>query len=387
MNDKTAATGTALTTVGEALSAAGRADVLNEFARMALGTEAKAVGSEGDGTEQAEAGGQTPETAETTATDKAPEVAEQNDLSQSNAEETGVEAIAPEGEATEATDELKGKLDEHTQQVINKRIAKEVAKTKAAQEAKVELETKLAELQQQLEQKQAEPVQTAPAPTKANPLAHVTDVKALVAERDKARSAQDQAEELLESLQDDPERVEAALRNAKVSLTDDSGNEDYSVPRMRKFLGTVKREARNVVEQAVPLQAQYLNVQQQSFAKAMDDLPELKDKTSPRYASFQNVLRTMPELRNQPWWPEAAVVAVLGEERLQELRAAKTKGAAVKAKVKPELPVKIPAPKATPPTVQRRNGSEVSDETVSLAVGGDKAARLKVIQSLMPKFS
>jgi len=385
MNDETtAATAPALTTVEEALKGSGRADVLNEFARMALGIEAKAAPNEGDSEAKSEAGDQTPETAETPATDE-PAVAEQNDLSQSNVEET-VEAQAPdEGEATEATDELSGKLDEHTQQVVNKRIAKEVSKTKAERAQREALETKLAELQQQLEQKQAEPVPATVSPTKANPLAHVTDVKALVAERDKARSAQDQAEELLESLQDDPERVEAALRSAKVSLTDDSGNEDYSVPRMRKFLGTVKREARNVVENAVPLQAQYLDVQKQSFAKALDDLPELKDKTSERYARFNNVLRSMPELRNQPWWPEAAVVAVLGEERLQELRKARA-STPVKAKVKPELPVKIPSPKATPPQVQRRNTNEASDETVSLAIGGDKAARLKVIQSLVSQF-
>ena len=383
MNDETtAATAPALTTVEEALKGSGRADVLNEFARMALGIEAKAAPNEGDGkTETVES----PESKDEGQTEPVEPVAEQNDLSQSNAEET-VEAKAPDdGEATEAADELSGKLDEHTQQVVNKRIAKEVGKTKAERAQREALETKLAELQQLLEQKQAEPVPATASPTKANPLAHVTDVKALVAERDKARSAQDQAEELLESLQDDPERVEAALRNAKVSLTDDSGNEDYSVPRMRKFLGTVKREARNVVENAVPLQAQYLDVQKQSFAKALDDLPELKDKTSERYARFNNVLRSMPELRNQPWWPEAAVVAVLGEERLHELRAAKA--GPVKAKAKPELPVKIPAPKTTPPQVQRRNANEASDETVSLAIGGDKAARLKVIQSLVSKFS
>ena len=50
MNDETtAATAPALTTVEEALKGSGRADVLNEFARMALGIEAKAAPNEGDG--------------------------------------------------------------------------------------------------------------------------------------------------------------------------------------------------------------------------------------------------------------------------------------------------------------------------------------------------
>ena len=380
MKNETAATEPALTTVEEALNATGRAEVLNQFARLALGRdEAKA---EAEGTDEVSSGQVSSDEAKA-ATDDAS--AEQSDLSQSKAEETEVEAKAEEAvEDAEGEDELKGKLDEHTQQTINKRIAKEVAKTKAAQEAKAELETKLAELQQQLEQKQAEPpVAPQIVPTAANPLLHVTDLKTLQAERDKAVSAQDQADELLESLQDDPERVESALRAAKVSITDDSGNEDYSVARMGKFLRTVRREARNMVERAIPQQAQYLERSAQAWTQAQAVVPELKDAKSVRAQKFQEVIKTFPELRRLPDWPIAAAVHVLG---LEALEARVKPVAAAKPKPKPELPVKIPSPKATPPPVRKTNANEVSEDTVQKAIEGDKNARMKFIQSLVPKF-
>jgi len=378
MNNETAATAPALTTVEEALNATGRAEVLNQFAKLALGRDLAKAAADGVSPDD----GTVDNTAAQEATD-----AKQSDLSQPNAEET---EVAPEATAEDAVDEsedddgTKGKLENHTQQAINRRIAKEVAKTKAAQEAKAGLETKLAELQQQLEQKQAE-TSAAPqiVPTAANPLLHVTDMKQLQVERDNAVQAQDQADELLESLQDDPGRVESALRSAKVQLADSEGNEDYSAARMGKFLRSVRREARNMVERSIPQQAQYLERSAQAWTQAQAVVPELVDAKSARAQKFQDVIKAFPELRRIPDWPIAAAVHVLG---LEALEARAKQATPPKPKAKLELPVKIPSPRATAPPVQKRNVNEVSDETVSAAIGGDKNARMKFIQSLVPKF-
>lgn len=377
MNDETAAaTAPALTTVEETLKGSGRADVLNQFARLALGQQPEAEPQKGDATKVL---GLESEGESQDAEAKAKEAdAKQDDLSQSNAEEKEVEPESKdEGKAEDEEAELTGKLDEHTQQKINKRIAKEVAKTKAERERAEQLETRLKEL----EAKAVEAV-PAPVPTQANPLAHITDVKQLVAERAKAEEAREQAEELLDTLQDEPERVEAALRAAKVELKDELGAEDFSVNRMKQFLKTVKREARNVSERAVPQQAQYLDAMQKSRAMAEELVPELKDAKSPRSQKYQEVLKAFPEIRSQPWWPMAAAVQVVGLEALEAQRKA---SATPVAKAKPPLPVKIPAPKAAPNAAVRKPNT-VDDDTYSRAVEGDKNARLKVIQSMMPKF-
>lgn len=372
MNDKTAAaTAPALTTVEETLKGSGRADVLNQFARLALGQQPEAEPQKGDDEVPKDSADEAK--AEGTEAD-----AKQDDLSQSNAEEKEVEPESKdEGKAEDEEAELTGKLDEHTQQKINKRIAKEVAKTKAERERAEQLETRLKELE-------AKAVETVPAPasTQANPLAHITDVKQLVAEKAKAEEAREQAEELLDTLQDEPERVEAALRAAKVELKDELGAEDFSVNRMKQFLKTVKREARNVSEMAVPHQAQYLDAMQKSRAMAEELVPELKDAKSPRSQKYQEVLKAFPEIRSQPWWPMAAAVQVVGLEALEAQRKA---SATPVAKAKPPLPVKIPAPKAAPNAAVRKPNT-VDDDTYSRAVEGDKNARLKVIQSMMPKF-
>lgn len=379
MNDSNAATATALTTVEEALSATGRADVLNEFARMALGQaplEADAKGNEASPDEaQAEP-----------VTD---DVAKQDDLSQSKAEEQGEDAEAkaddesPVEEGTpESEDELPAKLDEHTQKAVNKRIAREVAKTKAEREKADTLQAQITELQQQLEQKQqGETPQVVRSPN--NPLAHVNTPQALEAEALRAEQAQDQAEEMLETLQDLPEQVEAALRTAKVELKDDLGQEDYSVGRMRQFLRGVKRNAHSVLKQAVPERRAYLEQANVAFAKAQEIVPELKDTKSPRALRFQQVVQAYPDLKSQPWWPVAAAVQLIGLETLEKQMAA---AKPVAAKAKPPLPVTIPSPKATAPTPRTKSGG-VSDDTVQAAIGGDKAARMKVIQSLVPKFA
>lgn len=384
MSKETAATGTALTTVEEALSATGRAEILNQFARMALGTETSEAAAKGS---EAAAGQETEAQAAETKPAEAETAEQQDDLSQSKAEtETEPEAKAEEAEQPETTeegeDELKGKLDEHTQQVINKRIAKEVGKTKAEREAREAAEAKLAELQQQLEQQpKPEPV---PVRVGSVPLAHVENVAQLQAEQAKARAALKQSEELLDTLEDNPEDVEAALRQSNVVLRDEHGQEDYSVPKMRKFLKGIRRTADDVVTQAIPERAQYLDIQSKAQAKAQEIVPELKDLKSPRYAKFQEVVRAFPQLKTIPDWPMAAAVQVIGLEVLEaKLKAAQP----VVAKAKPPLPVKIPQPKASAPTPKPAKPNQVSEATVQAAIDGDKNARLKVIQSLVPKFS
>jgi hypothetical protein len=277
--------------------------------------------------------------------------------------------------------ELKGKLDEATQERINKRIGKEVAKTKAAQEAAEGLKAELETVKQQAATK---PV-TGPQPQGL--LDGVQDATQLQQVAQQAESALDLADDLLSRLEDEPEAVETVLRQSQVKLKGTDGEEDFSPQAMKKYLKEVRRNADTTLRRGIPQRQEFLKQSDAYANEALDVVPELKDAKSERRKLFDQVVQQAPWIKQQPSWARMAAVYVLGLEAYQQQQAAKSQPVKPAVKPKRPVPVVIPAPRGTAPSAPRVNANAVSEDTVQSALSGNRSARLKVIQSLVPKFN
>jgi hypothetical protein len=291
-------------------------------------------------------------------------------------EQFAIEEAAENGEADHLAEdaELKKELTPETQEKINRRIGKEVAKTKLAQEAADAVKAELAEAQRQLAERPQVQVPRSPVP-----LGNVNDEAGLKAEEAKANEAIDQCDALTLQLDDDPASVEAVLKDAKVELP------EYTPAAMKRYLAQIKANATKTVRTAIPQRAEFLKKASEFKSEAVTIMPELKDPKSPRRARFEKVLGNFPELKDHPFWATAAAVQVLGLERLDEINAAAA--AKGKAPVKPVVrvkPVVIPAPRAQPAAAPKAaKKGEVSDETKTAALNGDKNARRKILEGLL----
>jgi hypothetical protein len=371
--------GSPLQTVGEAFDRSARSSVLMDFAKEVLGT-AKPDGEAAEA--KAEIADAESGNAEAEANTEGAE-AEEQALSQGAEGEAEAEAAA-EPEATtedegqdDTLGELRAKLDENTQHAINKRIGKEVAKTKAEREAREQAEAKLAELNARLADWEAKAETTAePTATRRPvPLEQVNDAKAVAKVEQQAREAKRQAQDLLDQLDDAPHEVGAVLRQANLI------GEESSVSDMRRVLRSTLRNAERTLLEDIPARVEYLKAADKAANEAMEWMPELKDRTSPRTAKFNQVLRELPELKQRPDWPIAAGLYVLGLEAFEAMKAKKTAPAA-KPVAKREKPVVIPKPAGAVPTKappQSGPGIEAVDELIA----GNKSARQKYLQQLV----
>ena len=270
--------------------------------------------------------------------------------------------------------ELKGKLDAKTQERINGRIGKEVAKTKAALEKAESLEAQLAEAATQLAQR------TNASPNGKTPLDDVNDSAGLRKVVDNATAAKEQAEDLLTQLEDDPAAVERVLRESQFILKGDDGAEDFSPAKMRKFLNGVKANATRTVEREVPKRVEFLKQVDASAADAMAIYPELKDPKSEKRKAFDQMLAANPIIKSSPFWPKVTALLILGLEAEAKLKASAT--APAKRSKKP-LPFVMPAPRGTPPPAPATKPKGSNSDVLTDALNGDKKARLKHLQSLV----
>ena len=269
--------------------------------------------------------------------------------------------------------ELKGKLDAATQERINRRIGKEVAKTKEAKEQAEQMTAKVQELEDKLA---ATPVSRPDGRT----LAHLTTPAQIQAAEKSAQDAMEQAEDLLAQIEDDPDAVAATLQAAKVGLP------EFSPAAMKKFLTGVKRNADHTLRRELPQRVQFLNQVNASAKEALTILPELNDAKSERRKAFDQMVTNAGEIGRQfGQWPQAIALMVLGQETLAKQQAA-AKAAATPAKAKRPIPVTIPLARGAMPSVRPEPAKGVTDDTVSAALSGDKKARLKYLQSLVPKM-
>lgn len=248
-------------------------------------------------------------------------------------------------ETTEEAEETE-ETEEKAESGWQKRLNREVRKTKEAKEALEaernrvrELETRIAELET------AQPA----APTQANvPLADVQSTDQLQVIADQAEAAMEHADTLLIRLRRNPDSVAEQLKAAKVALKDDQGQEDYSPERMEEFLLGVKRNADRTLRRDVPRRADYLRAQQANEAKAEELFPFWKDRTSEDYSQAMAVIKTVPAIKALPHWKIAVGVYVEGLKALKARRAGIGKPSAQPKTVPSKQPSSPPSAPSRP---------------------------------------
>lgn len=368
-----AATATAQTTedgTEAAPKVPGRSEVLAAFAREAMGEpEPAAPDAPAAGVNADEALSQTAAAAATDGETPEEKAAREAAEAEANAE----------GDENHLEEELRQGLPPETQEKINRRIGKEVAKTKAEREQREAAEARAAELEARMAETPAAKVQS------PEQLGHIHDAGKLNAEKVRAESALEQSEDLLVTLEDSPEDVASALRAAKIELKDENGEDDYSAGRMRKFLRGVRQQADRTLRTAIPKREEFLKVAENNAKAAVQLMPELNEAKSERRKLFNQVLRENPEVMKTADWPLKAVAAVVGMEWLKAQADAKTKAANGAQPKKRELPVSIPTPRAQaprvePPKTEKLNAGAIADAMLS----GDRSARLKILTGMVP---
>lgn len=374
---------TAQTTVKPAAAAPkapvvpGREEVLKAFAREAMGepeTAAPPATAEAENAADAlsQSGQEVTENAE--AATETPE---------EKAAREAAEAAEPEDTENHLEDDLREALPEEVQQAVNRRIGKEVAKTKTEREQREAAEAKVTELEQQ--------IATAPQtsrPANLGPLGAVHSLADLGVKKGEAEEAVIQAEDLLTQLEDDPAGVEQVLRATKIENwpKDENGEPDYSSAQMRKFLRTARTNADRQLRLDIPKREEFLKKADVAANQAVELMPELKEATSPRRKLFGQVLREHPEIQRYDNWPLRVVAGVKAMEWMHEQVAAKTAKTAP-AKPRREVPVQIPAPRAQPArTTANAPKAEDANAVADKVLSGDKSARLDVIKGFVPKM-
>jgi hypothetical protein len=298
----------------------------------------------------------------------------------------GVEGEAPAeeqpeeapSEEVEAEPEIPGVTPE-VQESINKRIGKEVAKTKAEREQREALETRLKELEAQI---QNAPTAEPKVVSTSMPLAEVVDLGKLEKLKADQKGLRNQVIDLLDSVEDEPQRVERELRASGVILKDESGEEDFSVARMRRTLKTIDRNVRKTLEEQIPAREEFLKTESQLKAQVFEQVPELKNPSSSRARIMHQVLQDFPEVKLNPKWPLFVAGQVLFIEGLQKSQAVKAGKPAAKAASTPSAAPKIPARPKSSPAPLRKDDAE-SQSLHKAMMSGDKEARIKLLQKMV----
>lgn len=221
------------------------------------------------------------------------------------------------------------KQKDHIQEMVNKRIGKEVAKTKA-------LEEQLGAIRQQAPAQVVPPNGMLPAPTPAIPqftpvadvpLAEIHDVNALAAKRQEADTFRQKADDALALGPDD---------NGRFTIDGETLSKEQVI--------AVRRNATKILNVDVPQRFQYLQTRQQAVQAAYAEFPWMKDQQSPEYQQASAILNQTPWLRNMP---NAELIVGYHLEGLK-VSAARKKAA--------EAPAAKPAPKPKPPSDQSALG-------------------------------
>lgn len=298
-------------------------------------------------------------------------------------EQAPTEPAAETPPEEEAEPEVPG-LTPEVQESINRRIGREVAKTKAQTEAREALEAKLKELEgtvQSLSSRPSEPTVVA-----SNvPFADL-DVEKLAKVKENQQGLKDQVSSLLDQVEDDPNGVEQELRSAGVALKGPDGMDDYSVARMRRTLRDINRNVSKALEKDIPSRESFLKVESETRGLVANELPELKNPASERSRKMHSILQQIPEIKLNPKWPLFVAGQILFLEGMEKVKAAQAKApaGATKAPASPVAP-KIPArPKATPGAVTPKAREEASEQALRKAMlSGDKNARLALLEKLV----
>ena len=263
---------------------------------------------------------------------------------------------APEAPVTEAESEVLSQdaeqLPPDLQDKIDKRIGKEVAKRKT-------LEDQLAIQREELEKLKAIAAQPQEAPSQAaptvidpsQPLSHVGTIEALNAEHKQAKEVIRAAEAMLDQF------------DSGVDSVDYQGTA-YSKAQVKQIL----RNAKVTVEDLIPQRYQFLQGRDGWRARAHEEFPFLKDKTTKEYQLVESARRNYPIIAALP---DADYVLGLAVEGIKAVEARK----AAAAKSAPKPAAKAPASQVATSATSAR--SRVADDSVQREQVGREVAAIR----------
>lgn len=242
----------------------------------------------------------TPEATQSAKEDTTPVVLQAPDLTETPTAEVPTTSEVTEPEVAPETTEVAATEPEadtvpsqhpftaEQQELFNKRIGKEVAKTKAVEaKLKAEYEAKIAELQSKV----VESPQTPQAPLVVNPnipLSEIPDIHSLGKLQQTAKEAIRYVEDVLE----DPSQWRS------ITVPDPSGGEQqvkvhqigdkvYTETDLKKQM----RKAKVTLEDHIPARQAFLQTQATAQSEATKAFPFLSDKTTPEYQMVQAAKR------------------------------------------------------------------------------------------------
>jgi len=239
---------------------------------------------------------------------------------QTEAKETETVAKAETAEETETEEVLSPEnhsLDPKLQAKIDRRIGKEVGKTKKAIERAAAAEARASELEARLAQQEPEEKETH-APVHTNvPLADITTVEQLHTYR--------------ENLENDIVEAEMLLYSEFPAEGLDTKWGKITKPSLIAALTQAKKDART----AIPARERFLQARGQATQTAQEKFPFLKDPTHPGYQMAKQALRDNPVLRTYPNSEYLVGMLVKGQLAMQAEEAANGKAEA-KSSAKPK---------------------------------------------------
>jgi len=264
-------------------------------------------------------------------------------------EETApAEEATPTAETTEAedkaTEEEADSVPSQTisftpeqQKLLNKRIGKEVAKTKAIEAKMAEQAAKLAELEAKIAAPVTPQAPVVVAPTPNMPLGDVMDIAKLGEIQNTAKEAARYIEDVLDDAgqwqtMTDPKDEDKQIRVHKI------GEALFTELDLKRKL----REARRTLEDHIPQRAQFIAAKQQITKQAHERFPFLTDKQSAEYQMAEQGRRN-PQYAALMAMPNAEwILGVL----VKGAKAVEAEDAAKAAPAKKPAPVVKPKPAA-----------------------------------------
>lgn len=260
---------------------------------------------------------------------------------------------APEAPVTEAEPEVLSQDSEQLppdlQEKIDKRIGKEVAKRKT-------LEDQLAAQREELDKLKAAVAQPSEAPAApvvvdpSQPLAHIGTVEALNLEHKQAKEVIRAAEDMLDQFDAGNDSVEYQ-------------GATYTKAQVKQIL----RNAKRTVEDLVPQRYQFLQNRDGWRAKAVEEFPFLKDRTTKEYQLVEAARRNYPIIAALP---DADYVLGLAVEGIKAVEARKAAKPAAKTP-----PAKAPASQVATSATSSR--PRVADDTIQREQVGREVAAIK----------
>ncbi len=248
---------------------------------------------------------------------------------------------APETPTTEA-DPVPSQTHSFTpeqQEIFNRRLRKELAKTSAIQAQMEETKAKLKEMEAKLNSQQtAQPTPPPPPVVVASePLSGFNDPASLADLKKTAKDALRYVEEVLE----DPSRwnvstvVDPVTGDEREVTYHNIGDVSYT----KADLISQRRQARATLEDLIPKREQFIATRVESTRQAHIQFPFLTDTSSPEY-KVAEAARKNPALASIMSMPQAEYI--LGVQ-IRGLRALAEDAAAAAAKTKPKAPASKPA--------------------------------------------